>query len=350
MITLRPIDETNFIQAARLKVCPEQQAYLQSAPMILASAYAYRDRRGVAWGIYHGDTIVGLAMLHDLEEEPSCYHLCQFMIDATQQGKGYGQQALQQILTLCRREGKFPRVEVCVKKEDAVAIHVYEKAGFYDTGYIDPETPDCLSMVLDLYQQIRYRDILLRDMVEPDIADWVCWNTVETQWMDWDGPDLESAPFDEEELRRDFERQLATPLTAFRNFFELATIDGKHIGMVSSYATDENFQQMTWAQAREKGHFWFTLGICICESSDWSRGLGTQALAAFCKHFLDNDRRKLRLQTWSGNIRMVRCAEKIGFRECNRFTGNRHIRGGVYDGLTFQLDEDGFRQYLAENP
>ena len=47
---------------------------------------------------------------------------------------------------------------------------------------------------------------------------------------------------------------------------------------------------------------------------------------------------------------MVRCAERIGFRECNRFVGNRHIRGGVYDGLTFQLDEEAFRQYLAENP
>ena len=350
MITLRPIDETNFIQAARLKVHPVQQAYLQSAPMILAMAYAYRNQRGVVWGIYLDDAIVGLAMLHDLEDEPSCYHLCQFLIDAAEQGKGYGQQALQLILSSCRREGKFPRVEVCVKKEDAVAIHVYEKAGFYNTGYIDPETPDCLSLVFDLHKEIHYRDIVLRDMVESDIADWVRWQTVQTEWMDWDGPDLESDPFDEQAFRAKCDEELKSPMKAFRNFFELAIKDGKHIGMVSSYATDENYQHLSWAQAHSADHFWFTLGICICESEDWSRGLGTQALAAFCKHFLDHGKKELRLQTWSGNLRMVRCAERIGFRECNRFVGNRHIRGGVYDGLTFQLDEGAFRAYLAENP
>lgn len=150
MITLQTINETNFIHAARLKVRPDQQSYLQSAPMIMARAYAYRNQRSIVWGIYENSEIVGLAMLHDLEEEPSCYHLCQFMIDAAQQGKGYGQQTLRLILSECRREGKFPRIEVCVKKEDVAAIHVYEKAGFYDTGYVDPETPDCLSMVFDL--------------------------------------------------------------------------------------------------------------------------------------------------------------------------------------------------------
>ena len=46
---------------------------------------------------------------------------------------------------------------------------------------------------------------------------------------------------------------------------------------------------------------------------------------------------------------MVRCAEKIGFVECNRIVGNRHIRGGVYDGLTFQLDLDRFHKYLQEH-
>ena len=37
--------------------------------------------------------------------------------------------------------------EVCVKREDAQAIHVYEKAGFVDSGYIDDTVPDCLNFV-----------------------------------------------------------------------------------------------------------------------------------------------------------------------------------------------------------
>ncbi len=67
-----------------------------------------------------------------------------------EQGRGYGQAALALLLAQCRREGKYPRVEVCVKKMDEAAIHIYEKAGFRDTGYTDPDAPDSLCMAWDL--------------------------------------------------------------------------------------------------------------------------------------------------------------------------------------------------------
>lgn len=198
--------------------------------------------------------------------------------------------------------------------------------------------------------EIKYRDVILRDMLEADIEDWIYWNTVKIEWMDWDGPDLDSGePFDAEAYREECMKTLAIRREGdFRNYFELATADGCHIGMVSSYATGSDFQHLSWKEAKEHDQFWYTLGIVICESSNWSHGLGTQALTAFCRHFLDHGKTNLRLQTWSGNIRMVRCAEKIGFREVNRFVGNRHIRGGIYDGLTFQLDLDRFRDDLEE--
>jgi len=199
--------------------------------------------------------------------------------------------------------------------------------------------------------EIRYRDIILRDMVESDIEDWVRWNTIDTEWMDWDGPDLDPGePFDADAYRAESLEMLRHPREGdYRNFFELSTGDGQHIGMVSSYATGADFRHLSWKEAKEADQFWFTLGIVICESRNWCHGLGAQALTAFCKHFIYHGKTALRLQTWSGNIRMVRCAEKIGFCEINRFVGNRHIRGGVYDGLTFQLDLDRFDNYLKQN-
>lgn len=152
MITLQTIDETNFLDAAGLKVHPAQRGFVASAPMILARAYACRNQRSKVWGIYSGAKMVGLAMIHDLEEEPACYHLCEFMVDACEQGKGYGRQALDLILSECRREDKFPRVEVCVKRENSAAIHVYEKAGFRNTGYQDPDAPDSLCMAYEIQQ------------------------------------------------------------------------------------------------------------------------------------------------------------------------------------------------------
>ena len=150
MITLQPITETNYLEAAKLRVSPEQQAFVAPAIGILARAYAYRRQRAKAWGIYAGCRMVGLALVEDLDEEPACYHLSELLVNEAEQGKGYGQTALALLLAQCRREGKYPRVEVCVKRMDEAAIHIYEKAGFRDTGYTDPETPDSLCMAWDL--------------------------------------------------------------------------------------------------------------------------------------------------------------------------------------------------------
>ena len=46
-----------------------------------------------------------------------------------------------------REEDCYDHVELCVKKEDAEAIHLYEKHGFTDSGYVDEDLPDCLNMI-----------------------------------------------------------------------------------------------------------------------------------------------------------------------------------------------------------
>ena len=106
MITLQPINETNFMEAASLKVSEKQRAFVASAPMVLARAYAYRGQNAICWGIYNEAQIVGLAMLHDMDDEPACYHLCDFLIDVKHQNNGIGQKALKLVLDHCRREGR----------------------------------------------------------------------------------------------------------------------------------------------------------------------------------------------------------------------------------------------------
>ena len=197
--------------------------------------------------------------------------------------------------------------------------------------------------------EIKYRDIVLRDMVESDIEDWIRWYTVETEWGDWDAPDEPMRDIDIEEYRKEMEQLVRTPREGFRSFFELATADGHHIGAVCSYAIGSDFQWMSWPDAHELGTFCHTIGVDICDSRFWGRGLGTQAIAAFSKHFLDRGRREICLQTWSGNERMIRAAQRIGFAECNRFVGNRQIRGRTYDSLTVRLDLDRFHEYLEQH-
>lgn len=109
--------------------------------------------------------------------------------------------------------------------------------------------------------QIKYENIILRDMIETDIEDYVRWFTAEREWEKWD------APWEKED-------------------------------------TDEEIERKEWTKYYES---------------------------------LDSGACELYTQTWSGNVRMLRCAEKLGFTECNRCIGEREVNGRKYDGLTLKF-------------
>ena len=144
------VNEDNWTAFAALRVREEQRGYLDSAVGILARGYAYRACRARVFGLAEGETAVGLALVKDLDEEPACYDLQQFMIDGRYQNRGCGTAALKLILDELGRERRYACVEVCVKAVNAAALHVFEKLGFTDTGYVDPEAPDCRNLMLSL--------------------------------------------------------------------------------------------------------------------------------------------------------------------------------------------------------
>ena len=147
MLKLVVINEQNWLEVRRLSVGADQEGFLDSAVGILARGYVYRGQRARVLGIECDGTVIGVALVKDLDEEPACYDLQQFLIDARWQGKGYGTEALRLILSMLAEERKYGCVEVCVKKADAAALRVYEKAGFTDTGYVDEDAPDCLNLM-----------------------------------------------------------------------------------------------------------------------------------------------------------------------------------------------------------
>lgn len=137
MLKLIDVNEQSWLEIRKLSVSKTQAVFLDSAVGILARGYVYRSFRARIIGIANDDAIIGVAMIKDLDEEPTCYDLQQFMIDQQYQGKGYGTEALRIILSELGKERKYNCVEVCVKKDDNAALRVYEKVGFVDTGYVD---------------------------------------------------------------------------------------------------------------------------------------------------------------------------------------------------------------------
>ena len=147
MLRLTDVTEQNWLEIRGLSVANDQRGFLDSAVGILARGYVYRGCRARVIGIADDDTMIGVALVRDLDEEPACYDLQQFMIDRRWQGRGFGTAALRLLLSELAQERKYSCAEVCVKKDDDAALRVYEKVGFVDAGYVDEDAPDSLNLV-----------------------------------------------------------------------------------------------------------------------------------------------------------------------------------------------------------
>ena len=82
--------------------------------------------------------MVGCVMVifdHDIPE----YDIRHMMIDASEQGRGFGSDALDRVLEYVRTKpfGDCPRVALTCNKNNPVAMKLYEKKGFIPTGAED---------------------------------------------------------------------------------------------------------------------------------------------------------------------------------------------------------------------
>ena len=99
-LSLKQIQESNFLDAFRQELAERQRDFVSHPIRNLAQAYVYREQC-VPFGIYYGDEMVGYVMvIYDHDEET--YNIWHMMIDKACQGKGYGAQALRQVLDFIR--------------------------------------------------------------------------------------------------------------------------------------------------------------------------------------------------------------------------------------------------------
>ena len=111
MIRLVELNEKNWMDFAGLSVEESQKYFLADNIGIIARGYVYRSSGARVIGIVDDELAVGLAMIRDMDEEPACYEIQQFMIDQRYQGKGYGTQALKILLLELEKNHKYDCVE-----------------------------------------------------------------------------------------------------------------------------------------------------------------------------------------------------------------------------------------------
>ena len=136
-LKLRKIDESNFIECFNLSLGEGQDRFVSHPIRSLAQAYIYYNQC-TPFGIYSNDTIVGYVMvIYDYDEET--YNIWHMMIDEKYQGKGYGSIAIKLCIDYIKSKpfGSSNDVILTCNIDNSIAIHIYEKIGFKDTGERD---------------------------------------------------------------------------------------------------------------------------------------------------------------------------------------------------------------------
>ncbi len=139
MVELKAIAEDNFIDAFNLRLAPGQEDYVSHPIRSLAQAYVYRDQCQ-PFGIYAQGRMVGYVLViydYDVPE----YDIWHMVVDEAQQGRGYGSEALDQVIDYIRTKpfGDSDRVALTCNKDNLVAMRLYEKKGFVATGIEDED-------------------------------------------------------------------------------------------------------------------------------------------------------------------------------------------------------------------
>lgn len=139
-ITLRPITDENREAVLALTVRDDQPFVAPNDASLRQAEEANAENPGYArpFGIYADDKLVGFCMFSfdpEDEDEEDRYWLWRFMIDKEEQGKGYGQAALAEIIKYFKKNGA-DRLYLSTEPENELGLHVYHKAGFRETGMI----------------------------------------------------------------------------------------------------------------------------------------------------------------------------------------------------------------------
>ncbi len=125
---------------------------------------------------------------------------------------------------------------------------------------------------------------------------------------------------------QDLRAALEAGNTAETDWLKLIICDGQIIGMCSWY----------W---RSKETNWLEVGIAIFSKENWVKGIGSYVLPKWIDWVFESHPKIVRigLTTWSGNIGMLRLAQKIGLQKEACYRDARIVDGRYYDSLSYGI-------------
>jgi len=160
MITLQPLTYDIFEEIIyNLKVAEHQKNHVLPNVDSIAWAYAFWLRNGyppITFGVFAEDIPVGYAEIFYMKvnkfqngDEKPFYYISRYMIDEKHQGKGYGKEALLEIIKHIKTmpSGIANSIYLSCEPDNDVARKLYTSLDFIETGEI---YDDEIVMRLDL--------------------------------------------------------------------------------------------------------------------------------------------------------------------------------------------------------
>lgn len=149
VISIQDITKENIYKCISLKLSEEQKNRI--APNVYSIAESKVITNYTPYAINLDDVVIGFVMVDydpTLSDEDK-YWVPRFMIDQRYQGKGYGKQAMKQVIENLRTNEDCQRIRLSTEPDNIPAIHFYESLGFKNTGVMLDETEVVLELILE---------------------------------------------------------------------------------------------------------------------------------------------------------------------------------------------------------
>lgn len=175
-------------------------------------------------------------------------------------------------------------------------------------------------------------NIVLRELEIKDLEDYLYWNHPSREFHKYNGPYY--TKINEEELKSYIEELRTALLNGEKNVL-------KNKKIIANRETDEIIGQVNWYWKSQET-LWMEVGIVIFNENYWGNGIGYVALKMWINEIFEEKPELIRLglSTWSGNVRMMKLAEKLGLIKEAVYRKARIVDNQYYDSVSYGILKD----------
>jgi len=160
-VELRPLDRSNVMAMLALRVRPEQERFVASPAKSIAACYVreYGDNfEYTPLVICAGQRVVGYVTIMCDPKTGDDYWVDDIMIEASEQGRGYGKSAVvESVKKILARYPRCRAVQLTCFRGNDLAAAVYRKVGFRVSGRLNPINGEpqyeLIAAALDAYRE-----------------------------------------------------------------------------------------------------------------------------------------------------------------------------------------------------